>query len=179
MKLDLCCYGLWCGCFQIYNLAEDLGESGLLHLALWFINPIFLSQFPILFVVKSGIGIISFELIHLPVLFSPLFNYWTCIVREWDEKKPLESLVDKCVSSSSVTGDIFHIEVFTSGLASFSFTVLPSFQLIQTNICKRNSNSLEEKYFSRVAAKSMERHRYFTLSIFSPKMLRRRFRYST
>ena len=116
---------------------------------------------------------------HLNLSQSYLFNYWTCIVREWDEKKTLESLVDKCVSSSSVTGDIFHIEVFTSGLASFSFTVLPSFQLIQTNICKRNSNSLEEKYFSRVAAKPMERHRYFTLSIFFPKMLRRRFRYST
>ena len=34
------CFGLWCGCCQIYNMAEDLGESGCLYLALTlFITP--------------------------------------------------------------------------------------------------------------------------------------------
>ena len=33
------CFGLWCGCCQIYNMAEDLGESGLLYVALTCITP--------------------------------------------------------------------------------------------------------------------------------------------
>ena len=33
------CFGLWCGCCQIYNMAEDLGESGLLYVALTCLTP--------------------------------------------------------------------------------------------------------------------------------------------
>ena len=30
---------MWCGCCQIYNMAEDLGESGWLYVALTCITP--------------------------------------------------------------------------------------------------------------------------------------------
>ena len=33
------CFGLLCGCCQLYNMAEDLGESGLLYVALTCITP--------------------------------------------------------------------------------------------------------------------------------------------
>ena len=33
------CFSYWCGCCQIYNTAEDLGESGMLYLLLSCITP--------------------------------------------------------------------------------------------------------------------------------------------
>merc|ERR1711988_748988 len=37
--MSVCCFSYWCGCCQIYNTAEDLGESGMLYLLLSCITP--------------------------------------------------------------------------------------------------------------------------------------------
>merc|ERR1712154_134352 len=37
--MGTCCFAAWCGCCQIYNMAEDLGESGWLYVALTCITP--------------------------------------------------------------------------------------------------------------------------------------------